>query len=161
MKKKKQSNPERLALPVLARYGFKPCHDQFFPVSFVDVEGETFNAKPDFYNPDLGIYVEVKDSKLNGKKSKRTAENARKSIDPWRLQKHSTYYQIECDWNHSAAKQAIVQRTLTPARFIVVFTRTPDEATMKRIINSGIEAYSLDRFSWYMLRWRLGQYTLH
>jgi hypothetical protein len=159
-KQKKQSKPEQLALPVLAKYGFIPCQDKFFPVSFIDDEGIDFNAKPDFYNPELGIYIEVKDSYLNGKQSQRTAENAFKRVEPWRYNKSPTYNQIEHQWNHSAVKQAIVQYTLTPARFMIVFTGKPDESTLKRIVNNGIEAYSLARFSLFMLRWRLGQYHM-
>lgn len=162
MTKQKLSNPEQLAGPVLAKYGFIPCHDEFFPVAFTDDDGAEFRAKPDFYHPIYGIYIEVKDNHLNGKGSQLTARNARNSADPWRVQKYPTYYQIQCDWNHSATKQAIVQQTLTPAKFMVVFTGTPDEKTLKRIIKSGLQAYSLDKFSWFMLRWRLGQYhTIH
>lgn len=159
--KQKLSKPEQLAAPVLARYGFTPYQDQFFPVTFYDADGAEFRAKPDWYHPELGIYIEVKDSHLNGKQTKKTAKNARKNADPWRVQRYPEYYQIQCDWNHSATKQAIVQHELSPARFMVVFTGNPDEDTLKRIEKSGLQAYSLKRFPWYMLRWRLGQYNLY
>jgi len=129
------------------------------PWAFQDKDGAEFRAKSDFYNPDLNIYVEVKHSSLNSKTSKATADRAMARIDPVRYRKAPTYYQCKNQWNHSATKQAIVQNSLTPAHFIIVFTGKPDEATLKLIEKRGIDAYSLDRFSWYMLRRELGQYN--
>jgi hypothetical protein len=155
------SKPEQLAFPVLAKYGFALTQD-YLPGIFHDGEDEAFRAKNDFYNSDLDIHVEVKGNSLNNKRCKRTAENAFNNVESWRYQKNPTYYQIKYQWNHSAYKQASVQQQLTPARFMIVFTEKPTDETLKLIVDRGIEAYSLDRFSWFMLRWRLRQYhTLH
>lgn len=150
------STPEQKAFPILSRFGFVPCQDEFFAETFFDKEDTEFHAKPDYKHPELNIYVEVKDSSLNSKTSKRMAENAYRRIDPYRLAKSPTYYQIKNQWNHSAAKQSIVQHTLGGAdRFIVVFTGKPDSKTLELIEKHGLHAYSLDKFSLYMSMWKL------
>lgn len=152
-----QSKTEQKAAPVLATFGFIPCQD-FFPVTFQDKDGKEFRAKCDFFHPELNIYVEVKDKSLNSKTSKATADKAMARLDPARYAKSPTYFQCENQWNHSASKQAIVQHHLGPAQFMVVFTGKPDDATLKLIEKRGIDAYGLEKFSWYMLRRELSQY---
>jgi hypothetical protein len=116
--------------------------------SFADKDGRVFNAMADFWHPDLDLYVEIKHSHLNGKTSKTTAENAYDRIEPAMLYgKHASYYQIQAGWNHAAAKQAIVQSKIGAPQFAAVFTKQPDNETLKRIERQGIQAYSLRRFA--------------
>jgi hypothetical protein len=138
--------PEQIAATALSPLGFLPVNNVIMPYQFVDKDGTNFRAMADFYHPDLDLYVEVKCNHLNGKTSKMNAEKAYNRIDPVRLRKSPTYHQIQTQWNHAAAKQAVVQSTIGHPQFAVVFTKEPDEATIKRIEKQGIQALSLKRF---------------
>jgi len=117
------------------------------PYSFVDKEGRDFGAKADFYHPGLDLYIEIKDSHLNGKTSKSNAEKAYSRVDPDRLRKAPRYHQIQNQWNHAAPKQAIVQSAIGSSQFAVVFTGKPDSETLRRIEKQGIKAFGLRRFT--------------
>lgn len=106
-----------------------------------------FGAKADFYHPGLDLYIEIKDSHLNGKTSKSNAEKAYSRIDSDRLRKAPRYHQIQNQWNHAAAKQAIVQSTIGSPQFAIVFTNQPDEDTLNRVVKQGIQAFSLSMFT--------------
>jgi hypothetical protein len=139
--------PEQIAAKVLSPLGFVHSNNTLMPYRFTDKEGADFGAMADFHHPGLDLYVEIKCNHLNGKTSKAKAENAYRRVDPFRLQKSPTYYQIRNQWNHAASKQAIVQATIGSPQFAVVFTHEPDAETVKRIEKQGIQALSLARFA--------------
>lgn len=139
--------PEQKAAEILIPLGCIHQNDKFMPYSFVDKEGREFGAKADFYHPGLELYIEIKDSHLNGKTSKANAEKAYSRVDPGRLRKAPAYYQIQNQWNHAAAKQAIVQSTVGQPQFVIIFTKEPDADTLSRISKQGIRAFSLKRFA--------------
>jgi hypothetical protein len=147
--------PEQIAALQLEPLGFVNCNKTILPYAFRDKDKEFF-AMADFYHPELDLYVEIKHSHLNGKTSRRTADAAYARIEPWRLQKYSTHCQIQTQWNHSATKHAIVQSTIGAAQYVVVFTKEPDDETMKRILKLGIHAYSLD---WLVKKLKLQLFT--
>lgn len=127
---------------------------QTYALHFVDKEGLEFGAKADFYHPDLDLYIEIKDSHLNGKTSKTKAKNAYDRIEPYRLRQSPTFHQTRNQWNHAAPKQAIVQSTVGSPQFVIAFTGNPDAETLDRIEKQGIRAFSLVRFAG-MLRLQL------
>lgn len=140
--------PEQIAAARLAPLGCIDVSKTRLPLSFTDKEGIPFNAMADFYHPGLDFHIEIKCSHLNGKTSKSKAELAYNRIEPAkRFGKFASYYQVQHQWNHAAAKQAIVQSTIGAPQFVIVFTKQPDEATVKRIEKQGIQAYSLSRFA--------------
>ena len=150
------SRAELTALPYLLSYGFKPYHSEF-PMTFLDKLGKSFGACPDAYNDTLNIFAEVKHSSLNSKSSKQAADNAYNRLEPH--QQTMPYHQVSCQWSHAAAKQGIVQKTLGPASFVVLFVGEPSQVTLKLIEKHGIDAYSLAKLSWYLLRRALRQYS--
>ena len=156
MKTSTLSATERDALPQLSMHGFQPCHDKF-PMTFFDKLGKPFKACPDYVHATLGIYVEIKHSSLNSKTSKDAADNAFNRLEPH--QQKMPYHQVSCQWSHAAAKQGIVQKTLGPASFVVLFVGEPSQDTLKLIEKHGIDAYSLAKLPLYLLRRELGQYS--
>ncbi len=140
-------SPEQKAADVLLPLGCIHQNDKLMPYTFVDKEKTEFGAKADFYHPGLDLYIEIKDSHLNGKTSKTKARNAYDRIEPYRLRQSPTFHQTRNQWNHSAPKQAIVQSTIGSPQFAIVFTGSPDEGTLARIIKQGIQAFSLKRFA--------------
>jgi hypothetical protein len=140
--------PEQIASEVLTPLGFNLVNRTLMPYSFTDKDGQAFKAMADFYHPLLDLYVEIKCNHLNGKTSKANAELAYNRIEPEkRFGSNKTYYQIRHQWNHAAPKQAIVQSVITPQQFVIAFTKTPDDETVKRIEKQGIQAHSLKRFA--------------
>lgn len=150
------SKIEEQARKVLQPLGFIP-YEAYLPGEFVDKEGQQFEAKSDFYHPATGIYLEVKDSSLNSKTSKATAESAMARVDPDRYWRAKTYYQIQNGWNHAAAKQSAVQHVLTPENFMIVFVNKPDAKTMKLIEKYDIHACDLRHVSRYLSIMALSQ----
>lgn len=151
-------SPEQRAADVLIPLGCLHQNDKLMPYTFRDKDDREFGAKADFYHPGLDLYIEVKDSHLNGKTSKSNAEKAYSRVDPDRLRKAPRYYQIQNQWNHAAPKQAIVQSTIGSPQFAVVFTGNPDSETLKRIEKQGVQAFSLYRFAGMLqLQLELGQ----
>jgi len=140
-------SPEQKAADVLLPLGCIHQNDKLMPYSFTDKDGTEFGAKADFYHPGLDLYIEIKDSHLNGKTSKSNAERAYNRVDPDRFRKAPRYYQIQNQWNHAAAKQAVVQSTIGPPQFAVIFTGKPDDETLGRIRKQGLQALSLSRFA--------------
>ena len=139
--------PEQIAAAVLVPLGFILVNRQLLPWSFTDKEGQTFNAMADFYHAGLDLWVEIKCKHLNGKTTKANSEKAYSRLDPIKLAKHSAYYQIQTQWNHSSVKHALVQSTIGRAQYAIVFTQQPDEDTLARITKQGIQAFSLERFA--------------
>jgi hypothetical protein len=141
-------SPEQIASTLLIPLGFVLVNNRLMPYSFTDKDGQSFGAMADFYHPVLDLYVEIKCNHLNGKTSKANAELAYNRVEPEkRFGRNKTYYQIRHQWNHAAPKQAIVQTVITPQQFVIAFTKTPDDETVKRIEKLGIQAHSLKRFA--------------
>lgn len=141
-------SPEQKAADLLLPLGFINQNDKLMPYTFVDKEGIEFRAMADFYHPGLDLYIEIKDSHLNGKTSKSNAEKAYERIEPFkRTGRYARYYQIQCGWNHAARKQAIVQSAIGSPQFAIVFTGKPDAHTFNRIHKQGIQAFSISRFA--------------
>lgn len=140
-------SPEQKAAAVLLPLGCIHQNDTLMPYTFIDKESTEFGAKADFYHPGLDLYIEIKDSHLNGKTSKTNARNAYDRIEPYRLRQSPTFHQTRNQWNHAAPKQAIVQSTIGSPQFAIVFTGKPDAETLGRIEKQGIQAFGLKRFS--------------
>jgi len=139
--------PEQTAAAVLIPLGFILVNKTLLPYSFTDKEGTTFNAMADFYHAGLDFWVEIKCKHLNGKTTRANAEKAYARLDPVKLAKHPTHYQIQTQWNHSSVKHALVQSTIGHPQYAIVFTQQPDEDTLARITKQGIQAFSLKRFA--------------
>lgn len=135
--KRHDSISEAQASFYYAKFGFHACSDTYSHI-FEDKEGTTFYAKADFYNADFGIYLEHKDGKLNSKTTKRTAEVALSRIEPWKMQRYSTYYQHEHGWNHSKKKQFIVQGKMTPQNMVICFAKPPTYKEAAEYVKAGI-----------------------
>ncbi len=139
--------PEQLAATQLLPLGFTHVTDMFLPYSFADKDGD-FGAKPDFYHASLDLYVEIKCDHLNGKTTKAKAELAYSRIEPAkRAGRYATFYQTRNQWNHAARKQAIVQSTIGAPQFAIIFTKQPDEETLKRLVKHDIQAFCLSMFT--------------
>lgn len=139
--------PEQIAGAVLTPLGFTLANKTLLPWSFQDKDGVTFNAMADFYHSGLDLWVEIKCKHLNGKTTKSNAEKAYARLDPLKLAKHPTHYQIQTQWNHSSVKHAVVQSTIGRPQYALVFTQKPDDDTLSRITKQGIQAFSLKRFA--------------
>jgi hypothetical protein len=146
---KKISKPEQDLTQYLSSRGFVLDNDSYLPGEFSDKENTSFRAKADFYHPQFDVYVEVKQYSLNGIKCKRTADKQLEAAKS--RSQFGTFHQLKNGWNHSAHKQAIVQTTLDPDRFTVLFSEEPDEATLKRIQKSGLHCFDRRRFDVWML----------
>jgi hypothetical protein len=146
------SNAERKASEVLFPLGFVLSNDKAFPRHFKDKNGEVFQAMPDFFHPELGIYVEVKDRSLNDKGSRSEARNACANASDWFKRKHPCLHQIRNQWSNSAEKVAITQQALGAENLIVVFVRsleaggTREKETWQLIEEKGIIACDLKYF---------------
>jgi hypothetical protein len=140
-------SPEQKAADVLIPLGCIHQNDKIMPYSFIDKDGTQFEAKADFYHPSLDLYIEIKDSHLNGKTTKTKARKAYDRIDPYRLRQSPTFHQTRNQWNHAAPKQAIVQSVIGAAQFAILFIGQPDQETLGRIFTQGIHSYSLARFA--------------
>lgn len=139
--------PEQIASALLAPLGCIDVSKTLLPYSFTDKDGP-FNAMADLYHPGLDLYIEIKCSHLNGKTSRSKAELAYNRIEPAkRFGQFASYYQVQNQWNHAASKHAIVQGTIGAPQYAIVFTKQPDEATVKRVEKRGIQAFNLSRFA--------------
>ena len=148
------SAPETIAGEYLKPLGWVRVSDTFFPTyyEFRDAEGTIFYAKPDFYHPILKAYIEVKDSSLNGVKTKAGSDRQKlgESYAPNKL-----YFQLKNGWNHSAHKQVIVQQAISASKFMVVFTGKVDDKNVKRIKNAGLHAYSIANLERWLFQLRI------
>ncbi len=125
-----------------------------YPQTFTDTDGTAFRAKPDFFHPASGLYIEFKAAPLNSKTTKATAERAKASQQA-RKGFLTGWDWLQCGWNHSKAKQAIVQRVLTPQEFIVVFHQPPTLAEARTYKDAGIVFVPLSALPAYLLYARL------
>lgn len=149
------SKAEAAASQELARLGCTRPAGQY-PQTFTDADGTEFRAKPDFYHPRSGLYIEFKAAPLNSKTTKATAERAEASQ---RARKGflTTWDWLQCGWNHAKAKHAIVQRVLTPQNFIVVFDKPPSIAEAGDYKKAGIIFVPLSALPSFLLHARLAK----
>jgi hypothetical protein len=127
-----------------------------FPQTFTDADGTEFRAKPDFYHPGSGLFIEFKAAPLNSKTTKATAERAEAS-QLARKGLLTGYDRLKCGWNHCKAKQAIVQRKLTPQTFVVVFKEPPTFREALGYVRAGIVFIPLYALPSYLLHARLAK----
>lgn len=131
------SKAEAVASFRFAELGCVPCKTKFTQ-SFIDADGKEFRAIPDFYHPKAEIYIEFKCRKLNSVTTQETSKNALQGRrryrqgEPWRID------YLNCGWNHSKASKSIVQETLTPQRYIVVFDDPPSDVEACAYLRAGI-----------------------
>lgn len=142
----KLSKPERLLYDYLTSRGWIHQPKTYLPYTFTDPEGTIFNAMGDYYHPVYNAWIEVKDSELNGIKCKRTAEmqSEAANLRPSYKSKASFFW-IKHGWNHSVHKNSIVQKTIPPGQFLVIFTGNVNDANIKRMVNAGLHAYSFKK----------------
>lgn len=149
------SKAEAAAFPEFQRLGCIRASGPY-PQTFTDANGTGFRAKPDFYHPASGLFIEFKSAPLNGRKTKATAERAEAS----QLERKgflTRYDWLQCGWNHAKAKQAIVQRQLTPQRFVVVFDKPPTFAEAMKYMKAGVVFIPLSALPSYLLHARLAK----
>jgi len=149
------SKAEAAASFQFAKLGCFPASG-FYPQTFTDADGTEFPAKPDFFHPASGLYIEFKAGKLNGKKTKANADRAIASRQEFKGSL-SLYDFLSHGWNHAKAKQAIVQRQLTPQNFIVVFDKPPTFAEAIDYVRAGIVFVSVSALRSYLLHARLAK----
>lgn len=148
MNKKFDSKAEAKAYPFLQSLGFVHITETF-DCTFSDSEGKEFKAKPDFYHPALDLYLEYKTHPLNTKRSYRTAKNACEKMNQ-KYVKNTTYFKLENAWNHSIAKQAIVQKRLSTDKFIVCFDKAIDSKDMDNYCKKGLYVCTLNSIESYL-----------
>lgn len=152
MKDNYDSNFERSIISKMETLGFIRC-DDYFPLTFKDETGQTFNAKADWYHPALELYAETKSHTLNSKTTVQTAQNAEQRQQQYRRsrrEKFSTLDQLNTQWAHSRYKQAAVQRSLSPQRMIVVFEKPIPYDAMKAYSKAGLVAIDLRSLRSYL-----------
>lgn len=105
------------------------CKEEWLPVTYTDPNGEVLKAKSDAHLPIYGttIYFEIKDSTLNNKTSKQTADAAMNRVDPVKYAYRSSYYQVIYQWNHAACKIGLTQNAMSAANFslLLIFDKPP------------------------------------
>lgn len=148
MTKTFDSKAEAEVYPFLLSLGFVHITETF-DYTFSDSEGTKFKAKPDFYHPALDLYLEYKTHPLNSKRSYRTAEKACQSMNPQYVT-NKTYFHLKHAWNHSLAKQAIVQKKLGTEKFIVCFDKAIDSKDIDRHLSKGLFACTLNSVKSYL-----------
>lgn len=105
------------------------------PMTFYDANGAPFKARADFIHAPTGVLFELKDSSVNETGSQARAATKRRE---WRGG-HERHSRIQCDWNHSAAKLALVQEGMARAggALVALFWHEPDSATVARLNRRG------------------------
>lgn len=161
------SNYERRIAPTLQSLGFVRCNDYFrldgSPRQFRDKEGAPFCAKPDFWHPELNLYVETKAGTLNSKTTVRTAASAEAHRHEYcRIQGRAFNVgdMFATQWSHSKVKQATVQRALTPQHLIIVFERPVPYEQMLKYKAAGLVAIHLGALPSFLRYIRLCRYGL-
>lgn len=142
-----------------AELGCIPCK-QTFPQIFKDSEGTEFQAKPDFYHPGSKLYIEFKCATLNGRKTKANAD--KQEADKLQFKGFlSDFDRINLQWNHAKQKHAIVQKTLTPQNFIVVFDKPPSWGDAYTYFKAGIVFCPMSALPTYLAKVRLAKAGLN
>jgi hypothetical protein len=149
------SKAEKAAFPHFQRLGCIRASGHY-PQRFRDADGTEFRACPDFFHPASGCWIEYKAAPLNSRTTKATADRAEAS----QLKRKgflTRYDWLQCGWNHSKAKQAIVQRQLTPQNFVVVFKEPPTIAEAMAYVKAGIVFIPFSALPSYLLHARLAK----
>jgi hypothetical protein len=76
----KSAAAAKASFPLHYQAGRIPCEVRF-PQEFIDSEGTSYRAQPDFHHPATGFYAEFKAHKMKGKGSKRAAVAAMAQVD--------------------------------------------------------------------------------
>jgi hypothetical protein len=129
------SQLEASASVVLSPHGIVRASG-LLPGVFYDANRCPFNAKADFVHIPTGVLFELKDAHLNGATTQAAAANKCRSS---RSRGSARWRQIECGWNHAAAKLAHVQEGIATAggALVALFWNEPDPATVKRLNTRG------------------------
>lgn len=142
-----------------AKLGCIPCKE-VFPQTFTDASGTKFRACPDFYHAGAGLYIEFKTYKLNGTQTKTSSEQQLTDKEIWRQSRGETlslFDRLTLQWNHSKRKHAIVQKTLTPQNYVVVFLTAPTAEEAIAYLKAGIVFIPLSDLPSYILYARLAK----
>jgi hypothetical protein len=139
----------KASFPLYYQAGWIPC-ETTFPQEFIDSEGTTYHAQPDFYHPATGFYAEFKACKMNGKGSKRAALAAMAQVDMdiasgfLDLAKRP-YRELQNAWHHSiqsvACKTAQLPRD-TP--LVLIYEKLADLNEERRCARNGVFMLSLE-----------------
>lgn len=123
------------------------CNETWLPIVYRDKNGAELKAKSDAHLPIYGttIYLEIKDSTLNSKTSRKTADNAMARLDPDRYAANPSYYQTVNGWNHSACKFSLVKKSMTESNehLLLIFDKPPKK-TSKCDTPALIEKYQIE-----------------
>ncbi|HWV02969.1 hypothetical protein [Ralstonia sp.] len=158
---------ERSIAPILTALGFIRVSEYYkqggSPRRFHDSDNAQFCAMPDWWHPELRLYVETKAAMLNDHPTKQaaaTAEASRRASCRARRKRFSTYDMLQTQWSHSRYKQATIQRALSPQSMIVVFAEPVPYETMLKYSKAGLVAIHLDALEQYTRYIRLCRYGL-
>lgn len=143
------SKAESRASSIFSRLGAIPCNTQFDAI-FVDKRDEEFRARPDFYHPQSGVFIEYKPCTLNSVTSKSASRNKLAAQARYRGGQPTKFDQLRYGWNQSKVKQAIVQAKLTPQNFIVVFDKKPVFSDAKAYAQKGVTFCTLNSLPSYL-----------
>lgn len=131
------SKTEAQASFKLADLGFLHSGKKF-DKRFLDSEGTSFGAYPDFFHARYGLHLEWKDAELNGVKTVATSESQLAGQRQRRCGPNIMPDYLKYGWNHSRRKQAIVQAAYTPDRFIVCFAKAPPFSEALVYLKAGV-----------------------
>ena len=132
------SKAEAIAAGKFAKHG-AIRFNSLFGVDFVDKNGDTFRAKPDFWHQQFDIYIEYKPCGLNNKTSRKSAENKMNSQAMYRGGKVTRHDELLHSWSNSAYKHSIVQEKLGYLNFVVCFEKNPTLKEAKSYEKRGIK----------------------
>lgn len=117
--------------------------DAYYPQSFVDDFGVSFEAMTDFQCSYTGMFFEFKSGYLNGLKSCDSAQKAKRRFNQAKLDGYihtgnAAIKSLECSWSASVPKFRMVQEQTAAAGGVVVmvFDKLPDEKTVGRLTRS-------------------------
>lgn len=123
--------------------GIVSC-DAYYPQSFVDDEGTSFEAMSDFYCPLTGIYFEFKNGFQNGIKTKATAIKKKAAFHKadalgYITKDNRAISILEAAWSASVPKFCMVQNQLAASGHcaVMVYDTLPGADTQGRLRRSG------------------------
>jgi hypothetical protein len=120
-------------------------HDDYYPQSFTDDDGASFNAMSDFFCPLTGIFFEFKNGYLNGLKSKANADRAILAFNKAKAsgyinKRNEALKTLMAAWSASVPKFRMVQEQTAAAGGVVVmvFDCLPDADTVGRLTRAKV-----------------------
>jgi hypothetical protein len=167
-----KSAAEAKASFVLYQHGWIPC-ETAFPQDFIDSEGATYTAHPDFQHPGTGFYAEFKAHRMNGKSTRRAAVAAMAQIDSdiargFLAPAKRPYKALLNAWNHSIQTMACKSAQLpshTP--LVLIYETAQDLNEERRCTRNGVFMLSLENlqsFNGFLLLASIGldvQFSRH